>query len=202
MERIGFTRDDLASFGVEPEVERWRTVDERLRPKLEEIAYRFAAPLSRLAGRPLGAVLRMPDADRPGSQARVTFQTVGGDEVAEPFFAFAITRGGVHARLVIARENAERARFAKTLGRSATVLARELSGSGLRCYDEWDGRGVPPLGETGRAPFWKDVAGRLARDGGSLDLGVGWPEARAVLLSYEDLVPAYRALLPVFKRLG
>ena len=199
MERIGFTRDDMATFGVESPDDRLKLFNDRLRPRLEGVAFRFATPLSRLAGQPFSAAITLPDSVAPRAQVAATFILTGKDQRAGPYFAFGVNRGGVHARLIIERETMDRERFAKRLNKSAVALAKELAGSDLRCYDDWTGRGLPAPGMPEKAAFWRDVAGRLAREAGSLDIGMGWPEARAVLLSYEDLLPAYRSLLPVYR---
>ena len=115
---------------------------------------------------------------------------------------FCLTRGGVHARLAVANSVSNRATLAKQLTKAASAVAKELSGTEIRRYDEWDGRGIPAPGDTGKAAFWKEVAEHLGRERGQLDVGIGWPEARAVLLSYEDLLPAFRALLPLYRRLS
>jgi uncharacterized protein YktB (UPF0637 family) len=202
MERLGFTRDDLAVFGVESREVREQTLNGRLRPRLEEIAYRFASPLSRLAGKPLVAVITLPQEASQRAQATASFVPEGGDATSTPYFTFVLTRGGVHARLIIERQHVGRELLAKRLTKAATTLARELGDADLRCYDEWDGRGVPSPSVEKRAPFWRQLAARLVGEPGKLDIGLGWPEARAVLLSYEDLLPAYRNLVPLYKHVS
>ncbi len=200
MEKIGLTRDDLATFGIESAPAREQAIALRLKPRLEAMALRFAAPLSKFAGRPLSAALELPQGGLAGA-AGVLFFTSGEPACSSPQFRFALSRGGAHARLVIEREAPGRQALAKKLAKSATALARELSGTDLRSYDGWDGRGLPAPASANEAPFWREVAERLGREAGRLDLGVGWPEARAVLLSYEDLLPAWRSLVPLYKRL-
>lgn len=200
MEKLGLTRDDLAAFGADSATERARRVDERLRSPLAVIAGRFLAPLSKLAGQPFAATVTLPEPTATRPEAAIVFRPLEGP--GGPHFTLSITRGGVHVRLVVEREAPGRDRLAKALSRAAAALAKDYGDTELRCYDVWDGRGLPAPDAAGRAPFWKEVAARLGRDEGALDVGVGWPEARAVLLAYEDLLPAFRALSPLYRRLG
>jgi len=199
MEKLGFTRDDMAVFGVESTETRQKILRDRLRPRLESIAYRFTPPLSRLAGEPLAAVITLPEEAGPHAEATAAFVRVGGDVASVPYFSFVITRGGVHARLIIERQMDGRDQVARRLSKAATALAREFGDVELRCYDDWNGLGIPAPSSAAKAPFWRDVAVRLAKQAGRLDVGLGWPEARAVLLAYEDLLPAYRTLVPLYR---
>jgi uncharacterized protein YktB (UPF0637 family) len=201
MEKLGFTRDDLALFGMQALEERDRLLKEKLRPRLEDIAYRFASPLSRLTGHSLAAVVHTPVVGREPCQAAALFLPSGSDGENSPHFAFGISRGGVHVRLAVRNGAPDREAVAKRLAKGAAALAKEFSGTELRRYDVWDGRGIPAPSDAGKSPFWKDVAEHFARQNGQLDLGLGWPEARAVLLSYEDLLPAFRSLIPLYRRL-
>jgi uncharacterized protein YktB (UPF0637 family) len=201
MEKLGFTREDLAVFGIDSIEKREAVVREHLRPRLEAIAYRFAPALSRLAGVELSAVIQVEHEAGPRARAIASFIRTGGDRISEPYFSFVVTRGGVHARLVVERQFVNRAAIAARLSRAATAIAKEFRDVDLRCYDDWDGYGIPALTSASKAPFWKEVAERLGKASGSLDIGAGWPEARAVLLSHEDLLPTYRTLLPLYRRI-
>lgn len=194
MERLGFTRDDLAIFGIEEDGTREEQLRERMAPRLDTIAQRFSAPLSRLVGRS-----HAPSVILGPPSASVFFLPVEGSPADGPRFAIAVTRGGVHVRVLLERCDGREA-LARRLSKSAVALSRELGDKDLRCYDDWDGRGIPPPAPSREPAFWREVSARLARAGG-LDIGVGWPEARAVLLSFEDLLPACRSLLPLYKRL-
>jgi uncharacterized protein YktB (UPF0637 family) len=201
MEKLGFTRDDLALFGMQSIDDRDRILNERIRPRLEEIAYRFTSPLSRLTGQALAAVVQAPCTGRGPSQAAALFVLEGADGLSAPHFRFGLSRGGIYIRLVFGNETPGRDSAAKALSKGTTAIAREFSGAELRRFDEWDGRGIPVASDAGKPPFWKDVAEHFARPAGALDVGIGWPEARAVLLSYEDLLPAFRTLLPLYRKL-
>lgn len=199
MESLGFTREDMAVFGTESVEKRHQGARERLRPRLETIAYRFAPPLSRLAGEQLSVVIALPEEGTRQAEATASFVKTGGAVDSVPYFSLVVTRGGVHARLIIERAVLGREEIARRLTKAATSLGKEVGDLELRCYDDWDGSGIPAPNSAAKAPFWKDVASRLARQAGRLDLGLGWPEARAVLLSYEDLLPAYRRLVPIYR---
>jgi uncharacterized protein YktB (UPF0637 family) len=199
MENLGFTREDMAVFGTDSLEKRRLGAQDRLRPRLEAIAYRFAPPLSRLAGENLSAVITLPDEGGERQEATASFVKTGGGVDSAPYFSFVVTRGGVHARLIIERAVTGREEIARRLTKAAGPLSREIGDQELRCYDDWDGRGIPASSSASKPPFWKEVAARLGKQTGRLDLGLGWPEARAVLLSYEDLVPAFRRLVPIYR---
>lgn len=201
MEKLGFTREDLAVFGIDSIEKRETVLREQLRPRLEGIAYRFAPALSRLAGAHLSAVIQMEHEAGPQARAVASFIRTGGDRISDPYFSFVVTRGGVHARLVVERQFVDRTAVAVKLAKAATALAKDFRDVDLRCYDDWDGYGIPALTSASKAPFWKEVAERLGKSTGSLDIGAGWPEARAVLLSHEDLLPTYRTLIPLYRRI-
>ncbi len=200
MEKLGFVRSDLAVFGAEPAEARHTMAREVLRPRLEAIAYRFAPPLSRLVGKSLSAVITLPDDDSPRLEATASFVETGGGVSSVPCLSLVVTRGGVHARLMIERDVPGRDVLAKRLTKASAALAKEYGDVDLRCYDDWNGLGIPEPASAARAPFWREVAARLGRDAGRLDVGLGWPESRAVLLAYEDLLPAYRRLQPLYRR--
>lgn len=202
MERIGLTRDDLAIFGMASAPARARAAEERLRPRLEQVALRCAAPLSRLVGQPVSAAVDVPAEGAPGPATVTFFVAVEALAPPGPQFRFVISRGGVHARVSLSCQSPGRDALARKFARGATALARELAGNDVRCYDTWDGSGLPAPGTSDKAPFWREVAERLGRATGRLDVGMAWPEARAVLLSYEDLLPAFRTLSPVYRRLA
>jgi uncharacterized protein YktB (UPF0637 family) len=201
MEKLGFTREDLAVFGIDSLEKREAVLREHLRPRLENIAYRFAPALSRIAGIELSVVIQVDNASGPRAKAIASFIRTGGDRISDPYFSFVLTRGGVHARLVVERQFVNREAVAAKLARAAAALAKDFRDVDLRCYDDWDGYGIPALTSASKAPFWKEVAGRLGKSTGSLDIGAGWPEARAVLLSHEDLLPTYRTLIPLYRRI-
>lgn len=198
MEKLGFTRDDLALFGIEEDDARNERVREELGPRLDAIANRVAAPLSKLAGHRLSATVEVRDAPRPGCEVSIVFASESG----RPVLTLGLSRGGMHARLVIERDTPNREEAAKKLRRAATSLAKQLDGIELRRYDDWDHRVLPTPTAHDGASFWRELAERLARDSGKLDVGVGWPEAKAVGLVYEDLLPAFRRLMPLYKVLG
>src|SRR4051812_9012164 len=103
MERLGFTREDMAVFGSSSAEKRLQGANDRLRPRLEAIAYRFASPLSHLAGEQLSAVITLPDEGARREEATASFVKGGGAVDSVPYFSLVVTRGGVHARLIIER---------------------------------------------------------------------------------------------------
>lgn len=199
MERIGFTREDLATFGIEEDELRVERVRDRVAPLLETVASRVSPALSRLCGVPLDQSIVLHDQPDKVDEAEIVFSP--GGSTPRPAFAISVSRGGIHARLVIQADTPGRDEAAKKLKRAAATLARELSGADLRSYSDWDRRGIPAPAALEGAPFWREAAQRLARDSGGLDIGIAWPEAKAVVLTYEDLLPAFRRLMPLYRAL-
>lgn len=194
--RLGFTRNDLALFGIEEDLDRKQRVREEFEPRLQVIAEKVLAPLSRIVGQKLSLDFSEgKQSSRPGGEVSVVFSGDSG----KPAFWLGLSRAGVHARLVVQGDAPGRKELAKKLSKAAVALSKELEGFEIRRYDDWDHRLLPRPNVSAGPRFWRELAEDLARDSGSLDVGVGWPESRATALSYADLIPAFRRLMPLFR---
>jgi hypothetical protein len=114
-------------------------------------------------------------------------------------FALAVSKAGVHARVVLKQEaEAERARASRRLAERAKDLARRYARDAwLRDYRGWDHEEMPPLASAGAA-FFGEQARVLGLKTGTLDLGYGFPIGEGVPED-DEIVAAYERLKPIYE---
>jgi hypothetical protein len=204
-DRLGFSQDDFAVFALPGFAVRMAAIRERLRPRLEALGDRIAPEVSRLVGTDHFAHVARHQRRTvtPPAETWVALGPSPRGYKMFPHLLVAVSRGGLHARATVRNECGARPRMAMAamIAQQAPQLGRTLGRVEVRSYDRWDTEGFPEQAEPGEPEFWREIAARLALKGGLLDLGVGWPAARAPGLTLGDVVPAFRALLPLYKRL-
>jgi hypothetical protein len=198
---LGFSTEDFAPFGEADPGRRARAVQARLRSKLEAISGPLREAVSVAIGAPLFAHVATAGQRRvrnPG-EAGVALGPDPEGWVAHPCFALLISRVGLHARVVVRPEHAEKVHLRGVLRAQPEALAAPLSAvAGLRCYDHWDLRDLPVELRVDEALVlgWAET---LARPTGGLDLGVSWDRREAAGVTLEGVVEAFIGLSAVYR---
>lgn len=189
-------RSDFEIFSVEGFAPRMEALKTTLRPRLTEIAERLRPRVSALAGREMHVHVakhaRRTVNPPPETWAAFSHEARGYKKT--PHFALAVSRHGVHARLVLKDEAlGPRDRLATALPRKAKALSAQLSTAGARDYAGWGCADVPAvLGADGAA--LREVARHAALKTGVVDVGMflgAWPGDDALIDAWTALVPLY-----------
>jgi uncharacterized protein YktB (UPF0637 family) len=112
-------------------------------------------------------------------------------------FGLVVSRGGLHARIVVKDEAPDRPQMAKVLMDRAAALAKVFAKQPVARYDRWDYAGLPAFAKP-TDDFWRAVAETLSKKTGGLDVGVGWTPERAVTLTEHEVLGAFESLLPLY----
>jgi uncharacterized protein YktB (UPF0637 family) len=200
MASIGFTRDDFEVFGIPTFSERMQGIKERVRPKLTALGEDLRPALKRLANGDIfpHVAKHARRTVHPPPETWVAFGPSARGYKKYGHFGIVVSRGGIHARIVVKGEAPDRQQMAKVLRDRAGVLARVFAKRTVARYDRWDYQGIPELVKP-TADFWQAVAEVLAKKTGGLDVGLGWPVDRAVKLTEKQVLEAFESLLPVYE---
>jgi len=197
---INFTRDDFEVFGIPTFPERMQALKARIRPKLMSLAEQLQPTLNDMANSTLipHVAKHARRTVNPPPETWVAFGPSPRGYKRFGHFGLVVSRGGLHARVVVTDEAENRPQMAKVLMDRAEALAKLLCGHKVARYDRWDYMGIPELVEP-TVDFWQGVTEALAKKTGGLDIGVGWPVDRAMQLTNEELRAAFKALLPLYE---
>jgi uncharacterized protein YktB (UPF0637 family) len=116
------------------------------------------------------------------------------------YLALCISGIGLHARAVVKSEADHRPVMAQNLVSTAAMLTKQLKGTPVARYDEWDFIRMPD-GEAAAPALIATLAEGLAKKTGGLDLGVGWTVKESVRLDRAELLDAFRELEPLYRAL-
>jgi uncharacterized protein YktB (UPF0637 family) len=200
MANIGFTPVDFEVFRIPTFPERMQGIKERVRPKLIALGEELRPALEKLAKSDVFAHVAM-HARRtvnPPPETWVAFGPSARGYKKYGHFGLVVSRGGLHTRIVVKDEAPDRPQMAQLLLDRADALAAVFGQQTVARYDRWDYAGVPELSKP-TADFWRKVAEGLAKKTGGMDVGVGWPVARAVKLTDKRVLEAFAALLPLYE---
>ena len=200
MAAINFTHDDFAVFGIPTFPERMQAIKERLRPKLIALGEQFRPALNDMVNSALfpHVAKHARRTVNPPPETWVAFGPSPRGYKKFGYFGLAVSRGGLHARVVVKAEAEHRPQMAKVLTERAEALAQVLAKRKVARYDRWDYRGIPES-IAPSVDFWQGVAEVLANKAGGLDIGIGWPVERAVKLTDQQLLAAFETLLPLYE---
>jgi uncharacterized protein YktB (UPF0637 family) len=195
-----FARDDFEAFGIPTFPERMQAIKERVRPKLAALGGQLQASLNDLVRSEVypHVAKHARRTVNPPPETWVAFGPSARGYKKYGYFGLVVSRGGLHTRIVVKDEAENRARMATLLMDRASALAKVFAKQELARYDRWDYQGLPVL-ITPTADFWKSVAETLAKKTGGLDVGFGWPTARATKLSERQMLAAFDSLLPLYE---
>src|ERR1051326_4685565 len=146
---------ELAIFTIEGFAERMGEIRAHVQPKLRAIGERLREPVSRLAGQPCypHVAKHMRRTVNPPPETWVAFGPSPRGYKQFCHYAFVVSSGGVHARIIVKSEANDRAAMAERLRVAARALARSTKSAQLRNYGHWDFQGLPEL-ITNSENFW------------------------------------------------
>lgn len=191
---------ELAIFTIEGFAERMSEIRAQIQPKLRLMGERLREPVSRLCSQPCypHVAKHMRRTVNPPPETWVAFGPSARGYKQFCHYAFVVSSGGVHTRLIVKSEAPERATMAERLRRAARELARATRDVPLRNYAQWDYQGLAEPVENSES-FWRGVADRLALKTGGLDLGIGFPARSLKKLSEVEIVKACEQLAPIYR---
>lgn len=196
MKETTLSRKDFDTFAIEGFAPRMDVIKGTLRPKLVAIAERLVPAVSELVGAPMFVHVakhaRRTVNPPPETWAAFAHEARGYKKL--PHFALAVSKAGIHARLVLKDEAVEaRARLTKALPKKLSTLAPLLSAAHARDYIHWDCETLPE--ELGaKTDGLKEMARKAALKTGVFDLGIylgKWQGDEAVLEGFKALLPVY-----------
>jgi uncharacterized protein YktB (UPF0637 family) len=200
MANIGFSHEDFEVFGIPTFPERMQGIKERLWPKLTALGGSLQPALRTLAQSEVfpHVAKHARRTVNPPPETWVAFGPSARGYKKYGYFGLALSRGGLHTRIVVKDEAVDRQQMAKVLIDRADVLAKVFAEHTVARYDRWNYAGMPELTRP-TADFWQEVAEALAKKTGGLDVGLGWPVNRALKLTDKQVVEAFALLLPLYE---
>jgi uncharacterized protein YktB (UPF0637 family) len=175
-------------------------IKEHVRPKLIALGENLQPALKKLAKNDVfpHVAIHARRTVNPPPETWVAFGPSARGYKKYGYFGLVVSRGGLHTRIVVKDEAPDRPQMAKLLLDRADALAKVFGKQTVARYDRWDYAGIPEFTKP-TADFWQKVAEALAKKTGGLDVGVGWPAARAVKLTNKQVLEAFAALLPLYE---
>jgi len=208
MAGIGIGPGDFAVLELEAAGDRARTVEATLQPRLLAVGRVLSGGLSRVVGRELHPQIVRPGRRRGAAteEVLVAFADCTRPLRGIPYLALSISRGHLHARVVVRGESERSAPMRRAVEREADNLSRRGKPfRKLRHYVAWRSEELPEIAPAASAAFWREVAEELAPGPGGraagTDLGVAWSREEARSLAVGDVLGAFRDLAPLYKLL-
>ncbi len=200
MATLGFTRADFGVFKVEGFDDRMQQIYARVRPRLLRLGGELAPELAR--------TLHMEFFPHVARHARRTVNPPPETWAAfgpSPrgykrygYLALCISGSGIHARAVVKSEADRRPEMARGIEKKAGALSRSFRAAPLARYDRWDFAQLPRR-EAISDEFWSEVAQRLTKKTGALDVGFGWSVDEALRVDRAEVLEAFRELEPLYR---
>jgi uncharacterized protein YktB (UPF0637 family) len=197
---LGFKPYDFEVFSVEGFNERMSQIYEHVRPKLIKLGDELAPELARK--------LKMEFFPHVAKHARRTVNPPPETWAAfgpSPrgykrygYLALCISGAGLHARVVVKSEADRRGAMAAGLIKNLSELVRAFRGTRLIRYDNWDFHRLPQ-GLVADSDLFKELAGRLQKKTGGIDVGFGWNVRESLRLERAELLDAFRELEPLYR---
>ena len=196
MKETTLSRKDFDTFVLDGFAPRMDAIKTSLRPKLVAIAERLCPRVSEVAGRAVyvHVAKHARRTVNPPPETWAAFSHEARGYKKTPHFALAVSRHGVHARLVLKDEAmGPRDRLAHALPRKVKSLTPALVAAHARDYTGWDCVTLPDaLAADGEA--LREMARRAALKTGVFDAGIflgAWPGDDALLTAWSALAPLY-----------
>jgi uncharacterized protein YktB (UPF0637 family) len=200
MANMGFSREHFEVFSIPTFPERMQGIKECVRPKLTALGESLQPALKKLTKSEVfpHVAKHARRTVNPPPETWVAFGPSARGYKKYGYFGLALSRGGLHTRIVVKDEASGRPQMAKLFIERADILTKLFAEHTVARYDRWNYAGIPEL-TTPTADFWQDVAEALAKKTGGLDVGLGWPVHRALKLTDKQLLGAFAALLPLYE---
>ena len=126
MANIGFTREDFEVFGIPTFPERMQAIKEHVRPKLIALGEDLQPALKKLAKNDVfpHVAMHVRRTVNPPPETWVAFGPSARGYKKYGYFGLVVSRGGLHARIVVKDEAPDRPQMAKLLLDRADALAK------------------------------------------------------------------------------
>lgn len=200
MATLGFKPYDFEVFYVEGFNERMSQIYEHVRPKLLKLADELAAELARKLKMEFFAHVAK-HARRTVNPPPETWAAFGPSPRGYKrygYLALCISGAGLHARAVVKSEAESRVAMAAELKKKASELTGAFRGTRLSRYDNWDFQHLP-AGLEADGELFEDLAGRLQKKTGGIDVGFGWTVKESLRLERAELLDAFKELEPLYR---
>jgi uncharacterized protein YktB (UPF0637 family) len=196
MKAITLTRTEFDVFTIDGFAPRMDALKTTLRPRLTALAQHLCPRVTEIAGHPMFVhvakharrTVNAPD------ETWAAFAHASRGYKKLPHFALAVSRHGVHARLVLKDEAIEaRTRLSKALSTRLSKLSPMLARAQVRNYEHWGCENLPEVLSTKTEPL-REMARVTALKTGVFDAGVligSWKGDDAVIEAFEALMPLY-----------
>lgn len=205
MAGLGLGPPDFALFDIVDPDERSVALEASLQPKLVALGEQCRSGLSRVAGKEL-LVHPCRIARRRGSppgEILVAFCDSPRGPRGIAFFAVAVSRGHLHARVGVRGESIRREAMRRAVEREAQNLARKGKPfRRLRQFSGWNHEELPEIAPAHSPAFWLELAEDLARGRPGIDVGIAWTREEARSIALGDLLGVFRDLSPLYKVLA
>lgn len=197
---VGFSRSDFATFRIEGFDERMAEIYARVRPRLVKLGELLAPELARrlhleffphVAKHARRTVNPPPETWAAFGPSARGYKRYG-------YLALCVSSAGLHARAVVKPEADHRGEMARALEKRASELARSFKGAPLARYEKWDFAHLPAPARPSEELF-ADLAQKLGRKVGGLDVGFGWNKEQAARLDRGELIDAFAELEPLYR---
>lgn len=195
-----FGEQELAVFTIADFSERMAAIRAAIQPKLRDLGERLREPIGRLSGQPRfpHVAKHMRRTVNPPPETWVAFGPSARGYKQFCHYAFVISSGGVHARLVVKSEAPDREQMANSLRTATRKLVKQTKALPLRAYYKWDHQNLPEL-IVNNEDFWHKAAEKLQLREGGFDVGFGYTANELAKLSDAELVRAYEQLTPIYQ---
>lgn len=200
MKRLGFSAKDFAVFRIDGFQPRMAALKARVRPKLMEIGKELAPALQEVSACEFHphVAMHMRRTVHPPPETWVAFGASARGYKRFGHLALAISRHGLHARVVVKSEAGAREEMAGKFLDNAAALTRQLKATPLQWYAGWDLARFPDAADTNGA-LWEKCAAALKKKTGGIDLGLGWKGPQAAKLDLGALVECFENLMPLYR---
>ncbi|MEW6730119.1 MAG: DUF1054 family protein [Acidobacteriota bacterium] len=197
---FSWTERELRIFSMEDFAGRMTEIRAQIQPKLRAIGERLREPMNQLCGQPCypHVAKHLRRTVNPPPETWVAFSPSPRGYKQYCHYAFVVSLGGVHARIIVNSEAPDRIQQAERLRHSTGNLMGTFQAVHLRCYEPWDCQGLPVLVDHSEK-FWQQCADRLSLKTGGLDLGIGFAGRELTTLTEAKLIVAFEQLQPLYR---
>jgi len=200
MATLGFLRRDFEVFAIEDFNARLAKIDELISPRLIRLGNELAPKMSR--------DLRMGffphvarHMRRPANPPDETWAAFGPSRAGYKRYAYlalCVSSAGIHARAVVKSDADNRPEMGQAIKMKSSELEKSFRGTKIQLYQDWDCVKLPGS-RAATSDFFEALGEELAKKGGRIDVGFGWPVSEALIVDRAEILDAFRELEPLYR---
>ncbi len=197
---LGFSRGDFAVFSIAGFSARMQKIYQLVTPRLNRLGLELAPELTRrlrVELFPHDAQHRARTSGPPG-ETWIAWGPSPTGYKRDGYLALFISGVGVHVRLAVKSQAAQREAMARRLATGSSELEKAFRGTKIRRYENWNFQELPAAAPAGR-DFFLNLADALARQTGGIDVGFGWSTRDALRLDRAEVIDAFGELEPLYR---